>query len=182
MREIFIAILIGCLASIPAFGQGWKTFPKSETRKNDTIGKEGLLKDSVSFPDGYSPTSNGSGYLEIEVDSKIKTFDKQLADTDEKNPKIDGFTILIFSGSGANSRNSARARQNEFSNDFPDYPAHLSWKNPSYEVRVGDFRTKLEAEKALQEIRLKYPTAFVRADQIELPPLEESTQKETTQH
>jgi hypothetical protein len=180
MQKILLAIFLVCLTSIPTMGQGWKTFPKTDSRKNDTIGKEGILSDSVAFSNGYTPTSQVQGFLEISADPAIEMLDKKLAEADEKNPKIDGFTILIFSGSGANSRNSAKARQNEFSNDFPDYPTHLSWKNPSYEVCVGDFRTKLEAEKALQEIRVKYPSAFVRADKIELPLLEGDQPKETT--
>ncbi|HRZ76622.1 MAG TPA: SPOR domain-containing protein, partial [Bacteroidales bacterium] len=40
-----------------------------------------------------------------------------------------------------------------------------------YKVRVGDFRTRLEAEGFLQQILTEYPGAFVIKDMIRFPPL-----------
>ena len=38
-----------------------------------------------------------------------------------------------------------------------------------YRVRVGDFRTRLEAEKFLRKISRKYPGAWVIQDYINFP-------------
>ncbi|AMD84100.1 Sporulation related domain-containing protein [Capnocytophaga haemolytica] len=43
------------------------------------------------------------------------------------------------------------------------YPASLSFETPNYKVRVGSFRTRLEAEKNLPTIKRLYPAAFVVA-------------------
>ncbi len=45
--------------------------------------------------------------------------------------------------------------------DFPDWYSKIDFESPSYRVRVGRFRTKLEAEKRLIEVRKKYPEAML---------------------
>ena len=46
-------------------------------------------------------------------------------------------------------------------NTFKQYPVLLSFESPNYKVRIGSFRTRLEAEKNLFEIKKTYPAAFV---------------------
>jgi hypothetical protein len=38
-------------------------------------------------------------------------------------------------------------------------------------VRVGDFRTRLEAERFFIELKESFPDAFIVKDDVELPPL-----------
>jgi len=47
--------------------------------------------------------------------------------------------------------------------------AYLTFKAPNYKVRVGDFRTKLDAQRFLIELTADYPNAFIITDQINLP-------------
>jgi hypothetical protein len=51
-------------------------------------------------------------------------------------------------------------------------PAYLDYQQPYFKIRVGDFRTKLEAYKLQQEIIYDFPGAFIVADDIELPKIE----------
>ena len=46
-------------------------------------------------------------------------------------------------------------------NKYKQYPALLTFESPNYKVRIGSFRTRLEAEKNLIEIKKSYPAAFV---------------------
>jgi hypothetical protein len=59
--------------------------------------------------------------------------------------------------------------RNGFALLFPEIPAYVSWKAPNYRVRVGDYRTRLEAEKAMQMIMIDYPNAWVIKDEINFP-------------
>ena len=43
------------------------------------------------------------------------------------------------------------------------YPCFLAFETPNYKVRMGQFRTRLEAEKALINVKNMYPAAFVIA-------------------
>ena len=61
------------------------------------------------------------------------------------------------------STNDAKA-QNLKSNaaiDFPNLPARIDFASPTYRVRIGRFKTKLEAERMYNKIRRKYPNAML---------------------
>jgi len=47
----------------------------------------------------------------------------------------------------------------------------MDYSAPNYRVRVGNFRTELEAEALKQELIGIFPTALVVADKIQLPEL-----------
>jgi hypothetical protein len=85
------------------------------------------------------------------------------------NKAIPGYRIQIFFDSGINSSDRARQARDEFLALYPDVPAYVSWKAPNYRVRVGDFRSRLEAEKVLQSILIGYPNAWVIKDEINFP-------------
>jgi hypothetical protein len=87
------------------------------------------------------------------------------------NKAIPGYRIQIYFDSGTNSSDRARQVRDDFFFWFPDVPAYVSWKAPNYRVRVGDFRSRLEAEKTLQLILIDYPNAWVIKDEINFPPL-----------
>lgn len=158
---------------IIGFSQGWKTFPKTnEKAQNAEVGKEGVLTDSIPVEYVSTKKINKRGSVAVTVSSDIKEMDKAYSKISKDDPKIQGYTIIIYSESGANSRNNARIKQTDFTNNYPDIVSYLNWNNPNYEIRVGDFRTKLEAERVLMEIKEEYPSAIVKTERIELPVLE----------
>jgi hypothetical protein len=85
---------------------------------------------------------------------------------------LTGWRIQIFFDSGANSKRKATDALRSFNQRYPDYEAYLSFKEPYYRVRVGDFRSRLEAEGFLRKIQMEYPNAFATNDYINPPPLD----------
>jgi hypothetical protein len=57
----------------------------------------------------------------------------------------------------------------EFEELYPDLPIYLSYEQPYYRLRVGDFRNRVEAEKYLRILKPQYSLAFVTADIINPP-------------
>ena len=82
---------------------------------------------------------------------------------------IEGFRIQVFSESGINSKTSAYAMKDELISRYPDMGVYLTFKSPNYKVRVGDFRTRLDAQRFMNELAADYPNSFIIADQINLP-------------
>ncbi len=74
-----------------------------------------------------------------------------------------GFRVQIFSGL---EREQAYAEQTKFKALYPTVGSYISYTQPYYRVRVGDFRTKLEAQKFLTELRKQYPSLFIFAEKI----------------
>jgi hypothetical protein len=85
------------------------------------------------------------------------------------NFAIDGYRIQIFEESGNKSSTRAREVMSEFSYKYPDMPTYLTWQAPNFKVRVGDFRTRMEAEGFLKKIKKNYPIAWVIRDKIKFP-------------
>lgn len=84
----------------------------------------------------------------------------------QKVEKIEGYRIQITTFSGTNSLARAEKAKMEFENSFSEYPAHISYLEPYFRLRIGDFRSKLEAYEALQKISLQYEGAFIIRDEI----------------
>jgi len=81
--------------------------------------------------------------------------------------KVDGFRIQVTTFSGANSKVAIENAASQFGQHFPDIPYYKSYLPPNFILRAGNFRTKLEAYKALQKISPVFPGAFVLREQIE---------------
>lgn len=85
---------------------------------------------------------------------------------------LSGWRIQIFFDSGANSKRKATDALRQFNEKYPETDAYLSFKEPYYRVRVGDFRSRLEAEGFLRKVQAEYPNAFATNDYINPPPIE----------
>lgn len=60
----------------------------------------------------------------------------------------------------------------QFEKAFPDIPIYLTYAEPYFRLRAGDFRNRVEAEKCLRRIKPRYKEAFVTADMIYWPKLD----------
>ena len=67
------------------------------------------------------------------------------------------FQVQIYNGNITEANKTLL----EAKNTFKQYPVLLSFESPNYKVRIGSFRTRLEAEKNVFEIKKTYPAAFV---------------------
>ena len=77
-----------------------------------------------------------------------------------------GYRIQIYFG---NDRIKAQEMRTEFIKFIPDEAAYLIYQQPNFKVRVGDFRTRLEAAGFLKQINSSFPNAFIVPDEVKLP-------------
>ncbi|PIX08689.1 MAG: hypothetical protein COZ75_10790 [Flavobacteriaceae bacterium CG_4_8_14_3_um_filter_34_10] len=75
----------------------------------------------------------------------------------KENKITEGHTIQLYYGelTGANGviKNYRR--------NFSSWPSTIIYETPNYKVWVGNFITRLEADRALLEIQTQFPNAFV---------------------
>ena len=124
---------------------------------------------SSSFAQNEKP-----GEVQIIEDVRIDTLLAKHKALNEYNPDIEGWRIEIFFESGNNSKRLAIEAQSGFISRYTEVPTHLIFQAPYYKVRVGDYRTRLEAEEFLKRISGSYPNAFVVKDEINFPKLGKS--------
>lgn len=85
------------------------------------------------------------------------------------SPEIDGYRIQLFFDSDRNAVNNARSI---FISKFPKVDTYIEFNAPNFFLKVGDFRTRIEAEKIKSEVEADFPTSFVIKEKINLPRLE----------
>jgi hypothetical protein len=113
-----------------------------------------------------------SGNIRIIQDDKVDLLVSKHIQINQYRKGIDGFRIQIFFDSGNNSKIRAKSIYESFMAKYPDIGTYLTFKTPNYKVRIGDFRTKLDAQRFLNEIIADYPNAWIIEDQINLPKVE----------
>lgn len=118
-------------------------------------------------------SSVDTGKVEMVQDYKIKELLNKHIDINSKAP-IKGYRIKIHFGADKNKAKEIKAK---FISKFPDIPAYEKYDQPNFNIRVGDFRTKLEAYKFLKEIQVDFPSSFLVQDNIEMPELKQPDKK-----
>jgi hypothetical protein len=93
----------------------------------------------------------------VSVDPKI---DQLLKEKRKLNTGLflnEGYKIQIFYG---NSEESKKKLQ-EFKKEFKDLDGTIIFNSPNYKVWIGNFKTRIEVERAMVDIKKKYPTALI---------------------
>ena len=76
----------------------------------------------------------------------------------EKENKLgSGWTIQLYSG----ELGRANAILSRFRGTYGAWPASLEYETPNYKVWAGDFSSRIEADRALLEIKEKFRDAFI---------------------
>jgi hypothetical protein len=104
----------------------------------------------------------------VDQDLRIDRLIEKHRQFNQANPGVDGFRVQVFFDSGNNSKKSAQTAREKFMELYPGVAAYLTFKSPYYRVRVGDFRTKLEAEGYLFQLAATYPNAFTVPDRVQI--------------
>ena len=97
--------------------------------------------------------------------------DERLAVLERKNKNIQmgvirsgrGFRVQIYNG---NDRNKANALKLDFMKRFPGVRTYLSYIQPQFRVKVGDFRTRGEAQKMYEQTSTLYNPCMIVPDII----------------
>ncbi|MCX6296844.1 MAG: SPOR domain-containing protein [Bacteroidetes bacterium] len=121
---------------------------------------------SASISKAQNPNAE-IGKVELVQEKNVKELIDKHIEINSKAP-IKGYRIKIHFGSDKNKAKEVKAK---FIAKFPDIAAYEKYDQPNFNIRVGDFRTKLEAYKVLKEIQVEFPSSFLVQDEIEMPKL-----------
>ncbi len=69
----------------------------------------------------------------------------------------DSYKIQIYSGSSENAKKTLT----EFRQEFKDIDATIVFNTPNYKVWVGNYKTRIEAEKTLGNIKDRFKNVFL---------------------
>lgn len=85
-------------------------------------------------------------------------------------PEINGYRLQLTFDTSKGAIDEARSR---FAAMFPKVDTYVEFIAPHYFLKVGDFRTQLEAEKVKAATTQQFPTCFVVKEKINLPRIDQ---------
>jgi len=83
-----------------------------------------------------------------------------------RDQTTDGYRVQLFSGT---NRGEAQIEKSKAEILFEDQTVHLIYNQPYFKVRVGDYRTKLEAIRMQELLKEHFENMFIVKDNISLP-------------
>ncbi|MFV8335368.1 SPOR domain-containing protein [Flavobacterium sp. RSP29] len=100
----------------------------------------------------YSNANAQDGNIRVYQDSKFEQLLNEKRKTNVSYAVNDSYNIQIFSGDSE----KAKKTLNDFKQEFRDIDGTIIFFTPNYKVLVGNFRTRIEAERNLIEIKKSY--------------------------
>ncbi len=110
----------------------------------------------------------GAGYRSQTDDSLAQALVRKHIRLNAMKMSMPGYRVQIYYGG---TRMKATEIKSAFMRDHPGVATYLVYQQPNFKVRVGDFETRMDALRMLDDIQGEYPAAFVVADEVSLPDL-----------
>ena len=138
--------------------------PKQKTIMKSFLNRYGIVILIISLISSNLVAAQQEGNLKIESSESIKNIIAKKKAHNKKTTKISGYRIQIFFG---NEKGAYKARE-EFKSLFPETFLKIENFPPDWKVRIGNFKTQLEADSALVEIKEAFLGAIVIPELIDV--------------
>jgi hypothetical protein len=86
--------------------------------------------------------------------------------TNKAQKQILGYRVQICFDSDKNLVDQVRTK---FINQYPKIDTYITFDAPNFNLKVGDFRTQIEAEKLKEKIIADYTITIIHKELINLP-------------
>lgn len=78
---------------------------------------------------------------------------------------ISGYRVQLYVG---NARQEADAAKSYIYQIFPELNPYVTFSQPTYRVKAGDFMYRADADDYLNQIRAQYPAAVILPERVEI--------------
>lgn len=89
----------------------------------------------------------------------------------EDYPYLDGYRIQLIMRAGNTALDEVNQIKEEFEQKYPEINTYITFREPYYRLRVGDFRSRLDGIEFMENLKRSYPQAWVIKDKITFPEL-----------
>ena len=118
----------------------------------------------VTFLTINAQTSADTLQTGVHADPRLKVLVAKHGEVLKKG-QVQGFRVQIYFGS---DKAKAREVKSRFLATYAsEAHAYEIYEVPNFKIRVGDFRTRLEAYRFLKKIRADFPASFIVASEVE---------------
>lgn len=170
MKQLFLITILILAALTSGFSQEKDLKLYSPSNGEDSVS---VLKKDTVVKTGFDLNFvNKDGVVNVSGDSRLNSLSEYQGtpQNGQNVVKMAGYRLQIFYDQEKSTVNQKKA---DYLARYNEKPAYINYKAPNFRLRVGDFRTRLQAESFMNEIKVDWPDAIVVEDDIELPSLED---------
>lgn len=95
--------------------------------------------------------------LTVQQDPQITKLLDLKKKLEKENKLTDGYTIQLYYG----ELNKANDILRRYRGSYPNWSGSIEYETPNYKVWVGNYPTRLDAERALVDIQRNFNSAFI---------------------
>ena len=160
---IWGSVFMGCASSKPVRSTTVDTYSNYDEDLSAVrpTYKEAAPVESAKKPEVKRVLSDQPLHINRKLDAVMDT----IASKNRAIRFASGYRIQIYVGNTRKEADDARLFTYQ---TFPELNPYLVYSQPTYRVRIGDFMTRLEAERYLQHVRNRYESAVILAEKIDL--------------
>jgi SPOR domain len=153
------------------------TTTQSPSKKNEKVYEEDLAIYRPKFKTANEPDTQASDSQPVQSsksaisDSPLhvnKRLDAILDTIAMRNKSVkftNGFRIQIYVGNDRKAADDAKIYTYQ---KYPEIFPYLSFQQPIYKVKIGDFLNRMDAERYYSDIKDLYPSAMILPDRVEI--------------
>lgn len=118
----------------------------------------------IGFFRAGAQTAAPTPSVEVVSDKRVSTLVEKHTEINQRG-KGKGYRVQIYFGS---DKAKAKEMKAKFLNLYGrEMRAYEPYEQPNFKIRVGDFRTRMEAYRFWKKIKADFPTAFIVESDIE---------------
>jgi SPOR domain len=156
---------------------GGSTTTQSPSKKNEKVYEEDLSIYRPKFKSAHESETQNSDSQPVQAskttfsDSPLhvnKKLDAILDTIAMRNKSVkftNGFRIQIYVGNDRKAADDAKIYTYQ---KYPEIFPYLSYQQPIYKVKIGDFLNRMDAERYYSDIKDLYPSAMILPDRVEI--------------
>lgn len=146
MSIVSAALVVSSAAAHPSSS----TVASADTTITQTINKSGVI--TVSHPEALEQRLRRT----VVAQDTAKVNEPEVKSGRVK--KMGGYRVQIYSDNNARTaKNEARAKERKILASYPDLATYVIYDSPYWRLRVGDCRTRAEADELAAELKRAFP-------------------------
>jgi hypothetical protein len=157
-------------------GNTTTTTTQSPSKKNDKAVNEDLSQyrpkyksssesDVISTEKNTTLPSSTVTDAPMHVNKRLDAILDTIAMHNKSIKFTNGFRIQIYVGNDRKAADDAKIYTYQ---KYPEIFPYLSYQQPIYKVKIGDFLNRMDAERYFTDIKDLYPSAMILPDRVEI--------------
>ena len=111
--------------------------------------------------------------VKIIADGRLQTILERHIEYNEMSRSIQGYRVRVNSFTGDNAKAKAFALKNDLQSKYPQMRVYVTFDEPNFIVKIGDFLTRLDAFALYSDLRKQVNTTQIIRDWINNPVISE---------